>query len=124
MEHLVMADPGRAPVNGKVMLTFRIPADLVQFLRAEAARSGRDLTGQVLRSLDGLRTYCGLPEAATTLLEADRERLCMERYEYFLHALYQRSLQLREQGPGFDAPRSTRAEGPAPATRDAPPVST
>jgi hypothetical protein len=28
----------------------------------------------------------------------------MEQYEYLLHLLFQRSLTLREKGPGFDAP--------------------
>lgn len=91
----------------KVMQTFRMPRMLVAFLRAESARGGRDLTGHVLRLLEGVRSYFGLPEAATAILESDRKALGMERYEYFLHVLYQRGMQLREKGPGFDAPRPT-----------------
>jgi hypothetical protein len=56
--------------------------------------------------LDGVRTWFGLPVAASHLLEADREALKMGRYEYILHVLFQRSLELREKGPGFDAPGS------------------
>jgi hypothetical protein len=97
--------------HDKQMQTFRMPRELVTFLKAEAARGGRDLTGHVVRFLDGVRTYCGLPEAATVLLEADRKRLGMERYEYLLHALYQRSQEIRENGPGFDAPTSEEAVG-------------
>lgn len=89
----------------KVMQTFRMPRELVGFLKGEAARGGRDLTAHVLRCLEGMRTYFALPEAATALLESDRKALGMERYEYFLHVLYQRGMQLREKGPGFDAPR-------------------
>ncbi len=92
----------------KLMQTFRMPRELVSFLRAEADASGRDLTAFVNRHLDGLRTWFGLPEAATTLLEADRQALRMRRYEYLLHLLFQRSLELREKGPGFDAPTSGR----------------
>jgi hypothetical protein len=88
----------------KLMQTFRMQRDLVSFLKTEAARGGRDLTAHVNRWLEGMRTYFGLPEAATSLLEADREALKMERFEYLLHVLFQRSLQLREKGPGFDAP--------------------
>ena len=88
----------------KVMQTFRIPRELVTFLKEDAARTGRDLTAYVNRMLDGLRTYFGLPLAATQLLEADREALKMQRYEYLQHLLFQRSLDLREKGPGFDAP--------------------
>jgi hypothetical protein len=90
------------------MQTFRMPRGLVTFLRDEAGREGRDLTGQVVRWLLGIRSYFGLPEAATALLESDRKVLGMERYEYLLHVLYQRSLRLRETGAGFDAPNGVR----------------
>ncbi len=92
----------------KLMQTFRMPRELVSFLRGEADRSGRDLTAFVNRHLEGLRTWFGLPEAASMLLEADREALKMGRYEYLLHILFQRSLDLREKGPGFDAPGAER----------------
>jgi len=88
----------------KLMQTFRMPRELVNYLRAEADQEGRDLTAYVIRILDNLRTWFGLPAAATTLLEADREALEMRRDEYLLHLLFQRSLELREKGPGFDAP--------------------
>ena len=112
MQPLMKEDGGPAlapaPQGGeKVMQTFRMPRSLVAFLRLEAERGGRDLTGHVLRFLDGVRTYFGLPEAATALLESDRKALGMERYEYLLHVLYQRGMQLREKGPGFDVPRPT-----------------
>ncbi len=87
----------------KVMQTFRIPRELVTFLKEDAARTGRDLTAYVNRMLDGLRTYFGLPLAATQLLEGDRAALKMQRYEYLQHLVFQRSLDLREKGPGFDA---------------------
>jgi hypothetical protein len=106
------SDNGDSPAGtttDKLMQTFRMPRGLVAFLKAEATRNGRDLTGHVVRWLDGIRTDFGLPRAATALLEADREALGMGRYEYLLHALYQRSLVLRDKGPGFDAPRSSEA---------------
>jgi hypothetical protein len=86
----------------KVMQTFRMQRDLVAFLRREATKRGADLTGHVVRYLEGIRTWFGLPVAATALLEADRKALGLERYEYLLHLLYQRSLQLRVERPGFD----------------------
>jgi len=93
----------------KLMQTFRMPRPLVAFLKAEAMRGGRDMTANVLRWLEGIRTHFGLPEAATALLEADRRSLGMERFEYMLHTLYLRSLELREKGVGFDAPTSEKA---------------
>jgi hypothetical protein len=87
------------------MQTFRMPRELVTFLKGEATQRGMDLTSHVNRLLDGVRTWFGLPHAATALLEADREALGLGRYEYLLHLLYQRSLELRQKPPGFDAPR-------------------
>ncbi len=91
----------------KVMQTFRMPRELVVFLRGEANQRGVDLTAHVVRHLEGLRTWFGLPAAAAALLEADRGALGMARYEYLLHVLFQRSLALREQPPGFDGPNAT-----------------
>jgi hypothetical protein len=88
----------------KIMQTFRISRELVTFLKGEAAAKELDLTACVNRMLEGLRTWFGLPEAASRLLEADREATKMGRFEYLLHVLYERSLELREKGPGFDAP--------------------
>ncbi len=88
----------------KVMQTFRMTRELVSFLKNEASAKGLDLTAYVNRMLEGVRTWFGLPDAASHLLEADREALNMGRYEYILHVLFQRSLELREKGPGFDAP--------------------
>ncbi len=98
-----------APAEGasdKLMQTFRMPRELVGFLRAEAGRAGRDLTAHVIRCLNAIRTYFGLPAAATALLESDRKALGMERLEYLLHVLFHRSLLLREKGPGFDGPNA------------------
>jgi hypothetical protein len=103
-------DSGRASNEGqndKVMQTFRIPRRLVTFLKKEASEGGLDLTALVVRYLDGIRTDFGLPGAATSLLDADRKHLGMERGEYLLHVLYQRSQLLREQGAGFDGPNRT-----------------
>lgn len=88
----------------KLVQTFRMPRELVVFLKAEARDRGSDLTAHVNRLLDGVRTWFGLPVAATVLLEADRKALGLGRYEYLLHLLFQRSVELRDKVPGFDAP--------------------
>jgi len=86
------------------MQTFRMTRELVTFMKGEAAARGLDLTAHVNRMLEGVRTWFGLPHAATALLEADRDALGLDRYDYLLHVLFQRSLELREKGAGFDAP--------------------
>jgi hypothetical protein len=112
-----MSVPDPLPGNGstrergaaeKVAQTFRMPRELVEFHRVEAAQSGRDLTGQVLRVLEGFRSFFGLPEAAVAQLEADRRRLGMDRFAYLLHVLYSRALEIRAKGVGFDAPGDHR----------------
>jgi hypothetical protein len=104
-DKLRVADQGSPDgQNDKTMQTFRMPRRLIAFLKIEAQQAGWDLTAQVLRYLEGVRTFFGLPGAVTALLDADREQLGMDRSEYLQHVLYQRSQQLREQGAGFDAP--------------------
>jgi hypothetical protein len=98
------ADPFTS--SERIMQTFRMTRELVTFLKGEAAGRGLDLTAYVNRMLDGVRTWFGLPHAATALLDADREALGLERYDYLLHVLFQRSLELRDKGAGFDAPTS------------------
>jgi hypothetical protein len=94
----------------RIMQTFRMARELVTFLKGEASARGLDLTAYVNRMLDGVRTWFGLPHAAATLIEDERHELGLERYEYLLHVLFQRSLDLREKGAGFDAPASSRSK--------------
>lgn len=92
----------------KLMQTFRMPRDLVTFLKSEAQRRGIDLTAYVTRVLDGLRSHYGLPAPAARMLDEDREALGVDRVDYLLHLLYERSIAVREKGPGFDAKRAKR----------------
>jgi hypothetical protein len=96
--------PEALTTTEKLMQTFRMPRELVTFLKIEASQRGADLTSHVVRLLDGIRTWFGLPVAAAAVIEADREAMRLGRYEYLLHLVYQRGLELREKGPGFDAP--------------------
>src|SRR5512137_1973881 len=98
------APPDPFSTTERIMQTFRMPRELVAFLREEASSAGRDLTPHVNRYLDGIRTWFGLPEAATRMLEEDRAAMRMGRYEYLLHLLFTRSLEIRQKGPGFEAP--------------------
>jgi hypothetical protein len=88
----------------KIMQTFRMTRELITFLKGEAATKGLDLTAYVNRMLEGVRTWFGLPDAVSHVLEVDRAELKMGRYEYMQHVLFQRSMVLREKGAGFDAP--------------------
>lgn len=98
-----------APVSSeKVMQTYRMPRDLVDYLKKEAQDRGLDLTAMVNRILDGYRTYYGLPLAVSEVLEDDREALGMMKLEYFLHVFYRRSEAIQANKPGFDNPTAKR----------------
>ena len=56
------ADPFSS--SERLMQTFRMPRELVTFLKGEATQRGVDLTSHVNRLLEGLRTWSGLPHAA------------------------------------------------------------
>jgi len=102
---------GHAPemmTSEKVMMTFRIPRDVVSGMKGEARRKGLDFTAMVVRSLHGCPTCFGLPHAATSQLEADGEALGLDRDQYLVHLLYHRSLDVLAKGPGFDAPGKER----------------
>ncbi len=100
------ANPATDPftTSERILQAFRMPRELVTFLKLDAQATGRDLTGYVNRMLDGIRTWFGLPAAAARYLDADREALRMDRFEYLLHSLYMRSQEIIEKGPGFDGP--------------------
>lgn len=90
----------------KIMKTFRLPPVLAAYIQTESARCGLDTTAFVTRVLDGYRTDYGLPSAGRAVLDEDRYALALERDQYLLHALYQRQLEVRDKGPGFDSPSS------------------
>ena len=99
----------QAPVTTeKVMQTYRLPRDLVDYLKKQAQDRGLDLTAFVNRILDGYRTYYGLPLAVSETLEADREALGMGKLDYFLHVFYRRSEAIQANKPGFDNPTAKR----------------
>lgn len=102
----LLSDPPH-PTTRTVQRTFRLPRALVTVLEDQATRGGLTLSAYVKQILTGFTTYYGLPAAAAALLEADRASLRMGRFEYGLHLLFKRHLDIREREPGFDAPRTT-----------------
>jgi hypothetical protein len=96
------------PSTEKLMQTFRMSRDLVTFLKGQATRRGSDLTGYVTRVLEGLRNHFGLPPPAARLLDQDREALGLDPHDYLLYLLYERSIAVREKGPGFDGKQTKR----------------
>ena len=92
----------------KIMQTYRMPRELVDYMKKQAQDRGLDLTAFVNRVLDGYRTYYGLPLAVSEMLESDREALGMEKLDYFLHVFYRRGEAIQANKPGFDNPAMKR----------------
>jgi len=51
MNTLENGDPKRAEVNDEVRITFRMPADVAEGMRASAKGNDRSLNGEVVRAL-------------------------------------------------------------------------
>jgi hypothetical protein len=98
-----------------------MPIEIAKFVREEArerliaagAHSRADLEGekgehlinltaQINRILDGVRTYFALPYVAVNRLEEDRKALGLGRMEYIQLLLFLRSEQVGLKGPAFD----------------------
>ena len=95
-----------SPTAEKVMQTWRMPKDLVHFLRAEALQHQFELTPFATKLLNGYRNYYELPTADRALLEQDRSALRMGRFEYLQHVLNSRAEEVSKQSPGFDKPKT------------------
>ena len=96
------ARPAAAQGGGKVMAAFRIPRHLHSTMTQESQAEGLDLTAYVNRLFDGFLHYFGLPSVVREGLEADREALGFNRYEYLQYVLYRRHEAVGQQGPAFD----------------------
>ena len=59
----------------KLMQTFRMPRELVTFLKREATERGVDLTGHVVRYLEALRTWFGFLAAEGHIADDPTDRL-------------------------------------------------
>ena len=86
--------------------SWRLPVDLVQFLRAEARYYDVAVAHLVIRIFGALETYYEQLPASVQLLDKDRQALGLGRWPYLVHILEQRALALKEQGEGFDAPEA------------------
>jgi hypothetical protein len=104
-----------------MVLSIRVPVEIVNFLRNDARErlialgvhtaeevEGEEgekllnLTAQVNRILESVRTYFALPYVAVNRLEEDRKALGLGRLEYIQMLLFLRSEQVGQKGAAFD----------------------
>lgn len=86
----------------KQILSFRLPKNLLEWLRAASDVRAWSVNELVVRCLDGYRVWFGLPAAMAELLEADRKAMGMDAYDYLMHLVGRRYDEVRDHGAGFE----------------------
>jgi hypothetical protein len=106
--------PARSSVTTtaeKVVVTFRFPRDLADFLNVEAKRRGWSMNEFLVTITHDLYTWYALPEMVTEQLEEDRAALELDRRKYATHVLMRRYHEVLEKGPGFEKKPDTAPPG-------------
>ena len=99
----------------KTIISIRMPIEVLNFVegesRARAAALGLkgeelenaiNITAQINRMLESLRSWFGLPVIVAEAVEKDRAALGLGRLEYLQHLVFRRYEALVKNGPGFD----------------------
>ena len=99
----------------KTIISIRMPIEVLNFVEGESrARAaalglkGEDLesainvTAQINRMLEALRSWFGLPAIVAEAVEKDRAALGLGRLEYLQHLVFRRYEALVKNGAGFD----------------------
>ena len=110
----------------KSIISIRMPVEVLNFVegesRARAAALGLkgadlesaiNITAQINRMLEGLRSWFGLPAIVAEAAEKDRAALGLGRLEYLQYLVFRRYEATSKYGPGFDkeGPPSDRGSG-------------
>jgi len=109
----------------KTIVSIRMPLEVLSFVESESrARAaglglkGQDLesainvTAQINRMLEALRSWFGLPAIVAEAVEKDRAALGLGRLEYLQYLVFRRYEALAKDGPGFDKDAPTSGRGP------------
>ena len=117
---------GVAASAEKSIISIRMPVEVLNFVegesRARAAALGLkgadlesaiNITAQINRMLEGLRSWFGLPAIVAEAAEKDRAALGLGRLEYLQYLVFRRYEAAAKNGPGFDraGPQAERVSG-------------
>jgi hypothetical protein len=99
----------------KTIVSIRMPLEVLSFvegesraraaalgLRGEDLESAINITAQINRMLESLRSWFGLPLLVAEAIEKDRGALGLGRIEYLQHLVFRRYEVVAKSGPGFD----------------------
>ena len=121
-------EPGRGVSASaeKSIISIRMPVEVLNFVegesRARAAALGLkgadlenaiNITAQINRALEALRTWFGLPAMVAGAAEKDRAALGLGRLEYLQYLVFRRYEATVQNGPGFDreGPQAEKGSG-------------
>ena len=99
----------------KTIISIRMPVEVLNFVEGESRaraenlglrggdlESAINITAQVNRMLEAIRSWFGLPAIVAEAIEKDRGALGLGRLEYLQHLVFRRYEALVKNGPGFD----------------------
>jgi len=108
----------------KTIVSIRMPLEILGFvegesraraaalgLRGEDLESAVNITAQVNRMLEALRSWFSLPAMVAQAVEADRVALGLGRLEYLQYLVFRRYEAVARSGPGFDKEARTPDRG-------------
>ena len=79
-----------APSGEKAVISFRLPMQLANWLRKQAADEGGSLNDSVVTALEDLRTWFSATKPVAELLETDRKAFGDSKREYLRRLLQYR----------------------------------
>jgi hypothetical protein len=86
----------------KTIYTARFPSYLYKWMREETTGTDLSLNDFIVRAVEDIESWFGLPRLMVVSLEADRTALGLSRRDYVMHLLTRRYEQLLTHKPGFD----------------------
>ena len=110
-------EPSRGVVASaeKSIISIRMPVEVLRFVEDESRTRGAALglkgpdlenainvTAQINRTLEALRSWFGLPAIVAETIEKDRATLGLGRLEYLQYLVFRRYEATVKNGPGFD----------------------
>lgn len=110
-------EPSRGVVASpeKSIISIRMPVEVLRFVEDESRTRGAALglkggdlenainvTAQINRTLEALRSWFGLPAILAEAIEKDRAALGLGRLEYLQYLVFRRYEATVKSGPGFD----------------------
>ena len=106
---------GVAASPEKSIISIRMPVEVLRFVEDESRARGAalglkgpdlenaiNITAQVNRTLEALRSWFGLPTIVAEAIEKDRAALGLGRLEYLQYLVFRRYEATVKNGSGFD----------------------